>query len=314
MASLETLKSNFDLRGYLEDKLIPYATDGKNISAGWLGIQCPFPDCGDPSNHLGIHLTKKFYSCWICGASGDIISLIQEIEQVSFTTAKMRVEEFQEMGESRHSPFFVTKGKSEYDSLLPTRFKPLVRGAEPLLVRSYFKRRNFALDICQKYGLGYVDGGEYQMRLIAPVYSRGRLVSFQAVDMTGKANVPYVDCPEDRALVHNKHLVYGIDHVAGEQLILVEGLTDKWRMGDDSSALFGKNYTSQQLLVISDKIAEGRIKVVKVLLDPDATKQAEDLTMRIAQRFVAVRVKCINLECGDPADLSPEEAQRVRDL
>ena len=81
-------------------------------------------------------------------------------------------------------------------------------GKEPELVRQYMERRKFPLSICQEHGLGWVSMGDYQLRLIVPIFLSGELMSFQAMDMTGTAEIPKLDCPEDRAMRINKELLY----------------------------------------------------------------------------------------------------------
>jgi hypothetical protein len=73
---------NLNLIEYLDDKNISYSTSGKNVSSGWIGISCPF--CGDSSNHLGINLESKVFSCWKCGEKGNFIKLAMELEGLSF--------------------------------------------------------------------------------------------------------------------------------------------------------------------------------------------------------------------------------------
>ena len=55
----------FDIVAYLDEKGIEYVTEGKNVSAGWIGLQCPY--CSDQSNHLGVCLDGKGFSCFRCG-------------------------------------------------------------------------------------------------------------------------------------------------------------------------------------------------------------------------------------------------------
>ena len=47
---------NLDAEEILDDLGLSYTSQGKNVSEGWIGIQCVFPDCDDTSNHLGINL------------------------------------------------------------------------------------------------------------------------------------------------------------------------------------------------------------------------------------------------------------------
>lgn len=56
-----------DLIEWFEDNDLEYWTQGKNVTAGWVNIQCVF--CDDLSNHLGIRLSDYRVSCWKCGGN-----------------------------------------------------------------------------------------------------------------------------------------------------------------------------------------------------------------------------------------------------
>jgi len=297
---LANLKRNFDAIRYLEDQGITIWKEGDNVSDGWIGIKCVF--CDDHFNHLGINLNKKNYSCYICNETGDAIDLVKAIEDASFSVAKRRLEQYQEGIVLKQRK---RRRNRHFKSLLPENFQPIERGKETPLVKQYMKRRGFDLSICQQYKLGYVASGRYKLRLIAPVFLDHEVVSFQAADMTGKASVPYLDCPEDRAIIPNKHLLYGIDDI-GDQIILVEGITDKWRVGRDAVAIFTKNMTAEQYQLLVQK---GKGKVLKILLDSDASKKLFEIGRKVFTVFRDVFV--IQLQEGDPAEMSNRDILKV---
>jgi len=145
--------------------------------------------------------------------------------------------------------------------------------------------------------------------MIVPIYLDRELMSFQAMDVTGKARVPYIDCPEDRALVPNKQLLYGIDTVPGDQVLIVEGVTDKWRIGDSAVAMFTKNWTRAQILLLYDR---ARGKRVKVLLDMDALRDAEGLAKELTAMFRDVTfVEYGEDDPKDPALFSDEQINEI---
>jgi len=298
---LQQLKENFSVKEYLDDRGIDYRTEGDNVSLGWVNIDCPF--CGEDNKHCGIHYEQgNYFHCWVCNETGDVIKLIMEIESASFSVVKRRLEEYQDGEYFKQRP----KKQRRYTRVLPEEFLPIQKNNEPLLVRRYFERRGFALSLCQEYGLGWCDQGEYPLRLIVPVHFCGMLVSFQAVDLTGQARVKYIDCPEDRAEMPNKHCLYGIDDI-GDQIILVEGVTDKWRIGRDGVALFTKNWTHKQIELLYS-VAKGRR--VKVLLDLDAVRDGERLSSMLKANFSDVMF--IELEEGDPEDPAEFDQELVR--
>ena len=86
----------FDVLAYLNDRCIDYKLGGKNVSYGWVGIACPF--CGyDPSHHCGVNLEHKGFHCWICGEKGNLVRLIQTLEDdCTLAEAYRVINEFQE--------------------------------------------------------------------------------------------------------------------------------------------------------------------------------------------------------------------------
>ena len=119
----ELLRS-FDMLTYLDDIGKDYTTEGKNTTEGWANMKCVF--CHDQSNHLGIHYEgESNYSCWLCGAAGDVIDFIRRVENLSFPIARNIVETFQSSSTLRMP-------KKIYNSkLMPEGVERIYWGKEP---------------------------------------------------------------------------------------------------------------------------------------------------------------------------------------
>jgi len=50
----------FDVEQFLYDYSVSYTTSGKNVSQGWIGVQCPF--CDDHSSHGGFNINEGYYN------------------------------------------------------------------------------------------------------------------------------------------------------------------------------------------------------------------------------------------------------------
>ena len=300
---IQRLKTNFDLITYLDEQGVQWWEEGDNVTDGWINVNCFY--CSDNKNHLGINLENKQFHCWACNETGDIVDLVRQLEDCSFYKAKSILEQHQDFQLKNNSKEKVEKKK--YKKLLPEWFEPLWKGGEPIVVKNYMRRRNFPLSICQQWALGYVPRGEYALRLIVPVFHNNDIVSFQAVDATGDAVQKYLDCPPDRARIPSKHMVHGVDRANEKgKAVLVEGVTDQWRMGPGACCLMGKNYTPEQLSYLKENL--NREVEVIVVLDKDAWKKAKVFAKELSMWW---RVKVVELDRDDPDKLSEKEVDTI---
>lgn len=51
---------------------------------GWVKTNCLMPNHNDSSPSFGINIEGNFYNCFACGASGNIVNLIQNVEGLNF--------------------------------------------------------------------------------------------------------------------------------------------------------------------------------------------------------------------------------------
>jgi DNA primase len=305
-------KENFDIKSYLDSVEIKWSDAGENVTAGWINIPCPF--CSDHKNHCGINLKTKHFHCWLCRETGDAIKLIREIERCSYSQSRERILFFQEQWVQVEDESWkkTKKQRAKEDSdLLPLGYESMYNTAIPDIVQRYFSSRDFPLSLIEKYKLGYCKYGKFNTRVIIPVYNNREMVSYQAMDVTRKAEIKYIDCHPDIAKIPNKKNIYGYDDMMSRvknQVILVEGVTDKWRVGKYAVALFGKNYTVDQYLLLAKVLK--RDTVIKVLFDPDATDQGYQFAKLLSANFDSVYF--INLEGKrDPAELTEKEIKEI---
>jgi len=310
MENLQELKENFDTVAYLEEREIDYSLEGNNVTQGWVNIQCPY--CGDHSNHCGINYTGgNYFSCWMCNESGDIIRLIETLEQMDFMFAVRRLKEFQQIDLLEEEK---EEGKDKkQEDIIPVTAQPIVAGNEPDIVKMFMEYRRFTLSYLQKYTV-YWDGfaGEYPFSLIVPVFVDGRVVSWQRIELEDISHVRYIHCPKELVEVPNNKLLYGIDDIMRQdQIVLVEGVLDKWRIGDCGLALFGKNFCASQLYTLKERAEWRRIKI---LLDADAYEEANQLYMVLVELGFYEVMEPILLESGDPSDLPDDEVEEILGL
>lgn len=281
----------------LEEFNIDYQTSGKNTTRGWVEVNCPF--CPDPSRHLGINLSSYKFHCWQCGEKGSLERLLPRLLGIPFSQARQIVknlspEKYQER--SKNPPVVNLK---------------MPKGIEkdfPFAHRQYLKKRGFDPDeLIQKYKLKacLALGGKWAYRIIIPIIINDEMVSYIGRDISGLAESKYINLSNEKSIVPVKDTVYNLDSVKKKVLIL-EGVTDVWRVGEGSVCLFGTDPKLPQLKIFHAL----ELEEAYIMLDEGALKKAEKLA-NILTTFVP-KVEILELDKGDPGELSNEEVQKIR--
>ena len=286
---------NFDILTYLTDKNIETVFDGKNVSSGWVGVQCPF--CNDPSFHLGINLQSKLISCWRCSAKGSVIRFIASVENCSFSKAKDIVSRYRNLGYIHFEEETDRVERVELPKAASKKFP-----GDPM---KYLGQRGFDPDfLIQKYDLSYCGlVGDYKFRILIPVYFKNKLVTFTTRDTTNQATLPYKHLSKEKSVMPIKSVLYNMDN-AIDKAILVEGVFDAWRLGDGAIASFGTEVTDEQKLLLKS------FSRLFIMFDSDATDRAYELSYQLAPLIQEVFV--VEMKEGDPCNLSNEEVLAIR--
>jgi len=285
----------FNIIEYLEDKNIDYKTEGKNVSNGWIEVNCPY--CADTSEHLGISLNSYGFNCWSCGEKGHITKLIKEWENT--WDIKKILEEYKEL----EQPKKITVPKNKKLFSLPKEIleKPLLNHTK------YIESRNFDINyLIQKFNIYFCnfESKNWAHRIIIPIYKDRQLVSFTSRDTTDRAISKYKHCPNTSSIVPIKHTLYNIDSCEKYSAIIVEGAIDAWRMGDGAVSTYGTQVTLEQIYLLR------HFRRLFILFDATAQENAKKLSHQLTG--VTKEIKIIQLDKGDPAELSDEEALYIK--
>ena len=89
---LDHLIANVNLAEYMESEYDSYFSVS-NMS-DWLNTNCPMPNHDDNSPSFGVNNTSNRYNCFGCGATGDIIKLVQEVEGLNFVESIQKLSYF----------------------------------------------------------------------------------------------------------------------------------------------------------------------------------------------------------------------------
>jgi hypothetical protein len=233
---------------------IPYFTSGKNVSEDSVNIKCPFCDetgDPDPSDHLGVFKGNGVFSCWRCRKKGPFHILIRKLTGFSEERCKEIVESSTDKSDKEAIDVIMeiinsnseTKRteKSCFDGL-PEFFTKVTHDMNYPLLASYLKRRRIPVETVIKHGCGVCKVGKFMNRMIIPVIFNGEIVSFQAADLTGKADLKY-----KTATSNINDYLYGYDEIhSNGRIIVTEGVLDAWRVDEDVVCTFGTHLTDKQ--------------------------------------------------------------------
>lgn len=303
--------SDIDIVSYLRYKGIRYKERGKNVSKDWISVQCLW--CDDHSNHLGIHTTKGTINCFRCPVTGTIFRLVMKLERCNYETAIKVLSDFNRFRSSDTLPLpdkrslkFERLGASHYDKNVLSQFNfddNMLTIHKEFLENRYFD----PIYLIEKYKILFCGPlGDYRLRVIVPVYDRGKCISFTARDATGRASTPYLNCPNEKSILDIRDTVYNLDNSTSPDVIVVEGVTDVWRLGDNTVATFGIKYTPMQVLTLT--------QYRRCFILYDAEQKAQEQAHNLAKDLSTLVGEVVRLELtdGDPAELSADDVKSLR--
>jgi DNA primase len=293
----------FDVQEYLDDRGVIWASEGKNISPGWIGMNCPF--CRDASNHFGVNMETMKISCWKCKKKGTVLNLIMAIDNCSFkraitTLPKYVRTNFAHLVKKIRTPSEkVLFPSCTNEKLLPIHEKFIIgRGYDPIKIQRKY-------DVL---GVGPTLD-DWKFRLIIPVYMKGELVTYVGRDTTGKLEVPYKNAPIEKSVLQAKHCLYNIDSVK-DTAVAMEGLLDVWRFGDGGICTFGTQFTTEQLILLKG------IRRLFILFDGREEDDGEAIThahkMANEVSCIVPEVEVLELSDGDPDKMTDDEIWELR--
>lgn len=302
----------YDIERLLKDYSIPYASPGEHhhVTDGWVNIHCPF--CAGHANyHLGISPEHGGCHCWRCGNHRTVDALIK-ILNLPPAKAKAVLREYKTDG-----PPIRKKAQEPKIAIHPFKYpKPYT----PLTKthKEYLAKRNFDPDYLEREWsllatgpVSFLDGISYNHRILIPIMWNGEVVSFQARDITDKSDLKYLACPMRREIIHHKNIVYGRQELwpTFSAVIIVEGVTDVWRLGPSAIATLGIEFKMEQVLQLA-KI-NNRFFII-FDNEPQAQQQARKLFVKLKTLNKEVYIETVE---GDPGSMEQNDAnQLIREL
>lgn len=173
---------------------------------------------------------------------------------------------------------------------------------------TYLRERGFDLAMARNFDLSYcvrADGRfrQAQGRIIIPVDFDGVRVGWQGRYVgTPPPNVPkYYTCPG----MAKSRILYNFDRARQHPfLVVTEGVTDAWRLGEMAVAIFGHDLSAEQTRLL--RTYSGRTRPVFMLLDGEEVERNQRCVGKL--RALGIPTASIQLpHRRDPADCSREE-------
>ena len=293
--------NSFNVIEYFEEAGISYSESGKNISTNWIGINCPF--CDDTSNHCGVNIESKMFSCWRCSSKGGISKLIMEIENKSYNQIIPILNQFTKKDKNHGNLTKRTKDDKPVHELIQDISTKLTE-----CHKEYLKSRNFDPDFLEsRYKLrSGKPTSLYKHRIIIPYIVRGKTYTFTSRDVSGQAKIKYLHCQIEQSILAPKELLFNGDNCK-DSVICLEGCTDVFRIGSGSVSLSGIQYTQKQLLVLS------KFKQIFILFDPEEQAQDQARKLSFDLSFCSSLVEIIKVDTDlDPGDYSDEDVKHLK--
>lgn len=274
----------------------------RHARPGWVNTVCPFCT-GNPGYHLGYNLETGNFVCWRCGFHKRIDALV-EILQIRKDSAILLAKKY-------GGGITLQRQQKNVKIGIKALKLPSHTNLQPQHVK-YLQGRGFDAEFLQEFwglrGTGPVsmlDGIDYKHRILAPIYWRNQIVSFQTRDITNKHKLKYITCAKIREIVHHKHLLYGKQELWTDTAVLVEGITDVWRFGVQAVCGFGIKTTPKQLKILARQFKR---VVVAYDEDPQAQRQARKIVNEL--RFRGVQCFAAQLQ-QDPASMKQDDADAL---
>lgn len=326
-----------DIEAFLQDKGIPYVTEGNNVKKGHINIQCPFCGRADRSQHCGINKENGYWACWrnsdhrgrslpylISKVMGCSVEVAKDLlhEERPFDDVRDRLKSLGRTPPPKLKELGVQFGP-DLSYLLPIGKTSDTRGAAaqwPQFIR-YLLNRGFSERILNKhtayYELQVACRGRWKNRIVFPV----RDLSGKLVGHTGRC----IDGGSLRYLSHPgpevKKTVLWLGNLVQvppkSKLVIVEGPMDALKLDmvardcglpARATCLFGTSYTVEQLATLLFLLVH--FSRIEILLDPDAFASAVNLRAQLQGKATLIHLPR-EWEAEDPGALSLGQAKQI---
>jgi DNA primase len=258
-------------------------------------FHCPFCNHPKPKLEINIKTNEKGenpFNCWVCGTRGrkvkSLLQLLKTPKDVALGVLKYikKGESYEEVGQS-----LVELPKETQHLLTATTTSILANKA-----KKYLNNRGITdLDI-RNYNIGYTVDGIYGDRIIIPSYNEfGQLnyfISRTVVEAFQKYKMPEIGTSD--IIFFESRINWNLP------ITLCEGVFDAMAIKRNAIPLLGKFLQP----ALKKKLLQSPVQDIYIALDPDALKQAYQLSESLTK--LGKNVYLIKLDQGDPSEIGFE--------
>jgi hypothetical protein len=218
----------------------------------------PHHSNGDASPSASLNVEKLVYNCWSYGG-GDLLWLIQELENCDETRAIDKLARFADSGDSENVKSMVQRVKDilkadDVEADMPTYSKVILRPWQA--IHPYLTSRGISEDVLMAHDIGF---DPEDNRIVIPHFWHGKLVGYQKrrQDDDRWPTTPFTDDGKYPVKYQNsksfprKSTMYNVDNVTGSSVVIVESVMSVLKaetLGfDNFVATFGGRVTETQV-------------------------------------------------------------------
>lgn len=303
-----------DYRAYCTDNGIEVKNIRNNI---WLIVKCPFCRSSSGKYHGAVNISSGAYHCWKCGkhSRDDFVATTANIindKREIFNYLKKYATDYIDyvVPEPQDSKLGLDSIKIKINSSPKGLSYP---GGNEFTPKSkkYLSSRGFNPDyLIDKYHLkiGSMYSSEWAKRIIIPIIKDNKVISWQGrTYVNNKLRYRAASLKES---LNIKHEIYNIDNCNRDTVIVVEGIFDCWKIGNDCCALFGISVVDEQIKKLAD-----RFDKIYFLFDPE--QKAQDMAKMCCRKLATYGKKAYIIDMSDsdsedPGDMTKEEVLELK--
>jgi len=301
----------FNFEQFASDHHIIPAADGhKHCHIGWIQISCPF--CGKYSSdgtigkHLGFNIANGYFNCWRCGGHS-VYTVVKEITNINDPHhIKKLIQKYTTKSINNIIDNDIINVARKRSAVKPFKTIPMTKAHSNYLISRKFNPKllinTFKLEFT---GRLFGKNKPWSWRCIAPIFDiDSNIVGYTGRSING-SKPKWLTSSNKDLTINPKQLLYGIQLVTTQNIIIVEGPGDVWRLGPGSVAVLGIDWNIEQTTQLK------KYKNRYILFDPEenASKQAK----KLANYFAVFKGNTYILDGynTDPGDFSQKIANEL---